>query len=361
MSDRDALFNAWKEEALDVPLLEAAAAVGAQLKRAGSEYEGPCPACGGTDRFSVNPSRSVWNCRNAQGGHDAIGLVMHAGDMSFKEAVELLTGRPCPTGREEMTPEEKEARLQRRLASERRQAEDQAREENDKDAKRRRAYEIWKESTALIGSVAELYLRGRGVDYDLTPFARSLRCHPRLRYPGEDRAFPALIAAVQAPDERGTFLGIWRIYLNDRGAGKAPVENPKLGLGNYTDQGGCVRLGNPSAWGNVCEGLETGMGVYGLLDGREGVQCSLSTSGMVNWKPPLGVERTRIWPDGDTDKIRSTAKGEKLLKKAGPTAAATLAERLKGENHPNMIQPYDELGRDFLDIYVAARRTNVPR
>jgi hypothetical protein len=36
---------------------------GLQLRRQGRELVGPCPTCGGRDRFAVNPSKQLWNCR----------------------------------------------------------------------------------------------------------------------------------------------------------------------------------------------------------------------------------------------------------------------------------------------------------
>ncbi|OLS53774.1 primase-helicase zinc-binding domain-containing protein [Rhodovulum sulfidophilum] len=38
------------------------------------ERVGPCPVCGGRDRFGINTARNVFNCRHCGGG-DAIALV----------------------------------------------------------------------------------------------------------------------------------------------------------------------------------------------------------------------------------------------------------------------------------------------
>ena len=32
-----------------------------------TEFAGPCPHCGGTDRFSINTKDQVFNCRGAEG------------------------------------------------------------------------------------------------------------------------------------------------------------------------------------------------------------------------------------------------------------------------------------------------------
>jgi CHC2 zinc finger/Toprim domain len=63
------------------------------LKRATSiEYAGPCPVCGGRDRFGVNIRRGLWNCRGCGKGGDVIALAQHVEGLSFRDAVERLTG-----------------------------------------------------------------------------------------------------------------------------------------------------------------------------------------------------------------------------------------------------------------------------
>ena len=56
------------------------------------EYVGPCPVCGGRDRFGVNGHKQVWNCRGCDQGGDVIALVQHVEGLSFHAAVERLTG-----------------------------------------------------------------------------------------------------------------------------------------------------------------------------------------------------------------------------------------------------------------------------
>ena len=63
----------------------------------GGEYAGPCPICGGRDRFRVQPNGAGgprWYCRQCGGGqwHDAIDLVQQRDRVDFAEAVARLTG-----------------------------------------------------------------------------------------------------------------------------------------------------------------------------------------------------------------------------------------------------------------------------
>jgi hypothetical protein len=66
------------------------------LRRQGAEYIGPCPRCGGTDRFAININRGLWNCRGCEMGGDVIALAQFSWDCDFNAAVERLTGKPPP-------------------------------------------------------------------------------------------------------------------------------------------------------------------------------------------------------------------------------------------------------------------------
>jgi phage/plasmid primase-like uncharacterized protein len=88
-------------KARDASFLSALFGLDLGLKRVtSSELAGPCPRCGGVDRFNINTKKLVWFCRgcDAKGG-DAISLIQHARGLGFKEAVEELAGgRQCGCG-----------------------------------------------------------------------------------------------------------------------------------------------------------------------------------------------------------------------------------------------------------------------
>ena len=64
---------------------------GIKLKRNGQELIGPCPRCGGNDRFGVNIAKQVFNCRGCGGG-DVIEFVKHLDGVDFKTACAALAG-----------------------------------------------------------------------------------------------------------------------------------------------------------------------------------------------------------------------------------------------------------------------------
>jgi DNA primase len=72
----------------------------------GGEFAGPCPFCGGTDRFHVQPERHLWFCRACTGEQwqDVIAYVMRRENLSFPEACQRLGASPPPPARSPVTP-----------------------------------------------------------------------------------------------------------------------------------------------------------------------------------------------------------------------------------------------------------------
>src|SRR5512139_2988349 len=64
----------------------------------GGEWAGPCPFCGGRDRFRVWPEEDGgrWWCRGCGKNGDTIQYLRDTQGMSYREAVEALGGRVHP-------------------------------------------------------------------------------------------------------------------------------------------------------------------------------------------------------------------------------------------------------------------------
>ena len=86
------LHDAWINRARAVRIEDELGRRGHQLKRQGHELIGPCPLCGGTDRFGVHLIRQVWNCRGCGVGGDVVSLVRHLDGCLFTTACETLIG-----------------------------------------------------------------------------------------------------------------------------------------------------------------------------------------------------------------------------------------------------------------------------
>lgn len=82
---------AWAGQARAVRIEDELARRGIKL-RGGVDRFGPCPACGGTDRFSINVKKQVWICRKCPAGGDVIALVQHLDGIGYIDAIAHLAG-----------------------------------------------------------------------------------------------------------------------------------------------------------------------------------------------------------------------------------------------------------------------------
>ena len=88
-------FDSWTARARAVPIERETDRRGIKLRGA-VERVGPCPKCGGEDRFAINTNKGVWNCRGCGVGGDVIELVEHLDGIDFIAACTALTGEPPP-------------------------------------------------------------------------------------------------------------------------------------------------------------------------------------------------------------------------------------------------------------------------
>jgi DNA primase len=93
-SPQSAAYDAWTERARSVPLDHELTRRGITLRRQGKELVGPCPRCGGDDRFAVNTAKQIFNCRGCGAKGDVIDLVRFLDGCDFLPAVEKLAGAP---------------------------------------------------------------------------------------------------------------------------------------------------------------------------------------------------------------------------------------------------------------------------
>jgi hypothetical protein len=136
---------------------------GVKLRRTGKELVGPCPRCGGEDRFSINLKKQVFNCRGCQTGGDVIDLVRFLHGCDFDVAVAILTGEDRPA-------------IKAPPASSRRSI-------DDDDAERTKmALAIWAEGKPIFNTLAELYLYRRNMRPPLGMSGRVLRYHPECPF-----------------------------------------------------------------------------------------------------------------------------------------------------------------------------------
>jgi len=233
------------------------------LVEAFGELTGPCPSCGGRDRFSISTKNGVYNCRSCGGG-DAISLVRLVLDCDFMGAVEFLEGArgvevdPAEIARRKRVQAEQQKKTEAEAASYRAHA-------------IRDAVQIWKSAVDFRGTPAEEYLALRVPGFSLIdlpffcfrycpmlPYGKTIKRRWHVLHTG-----PALISAVQGPD--GRLRAVHRTWIDlTAPKGKAVILDPdgkampaKMVRGSK--KGGAIRLtGNAIAPRLVMgEGIET--------------------------------------------------------------------------------------------------------
>lgn len=344
-------FDAWIQRAREADILEEALARGAVLKRHSHEWTGPCPTCGGNDRFGLNITKQIFICRGAAAG-DVIRMVEHIEGLPFLAAVESINGEPAPGRKRREISDDEIARI--RASKERADAQREARLHEQEDSERRnraRAGDIWRASVPITGTLAEVYLNTRGIPTLPEGWPECFRFHPAIPYPDREK-LPALICRVD--NQRGVPKAIWRIYLAPDGRGKASVPKSKLGLGPAG--GGAVRIGGIGPHLGLAEGVETALGAWMLTGRKFPIWAALSTSGIVGFNVPKGVGRLTLFPDGDRG-IRKRGDQFEPSEPPGRAAARRLQERLHSQSIPCVIASEPPAGADYNDLWVASQRS----
>jgi hypothetical protein len=141
-----------------------------------NEWRGACPACSysGTFAISSKGARLVWWCSNCtEGGREALTAVVR----------EAMGGALAPSPSERHTEADKAEQARQR---------------------REWAENLWIRAIPAAGTLAERYLRSRG----LASFTSSpaLRFLPSIKHTESSSYHPAMIARVTAPD--GGFAAI---------------------------------------------------------------------------------------------------------------------------------------------------------
>lgn len=243
--ERDPEFEQWVAEARAGAFARAMQLCGFAPRKGsdkGNDIAGPCPACGGRDRFAVHLIKRKFNCRNCEAkGGDALSLALVGEHISFVQACEELAGRERPQRVAAETEEESAARRARREALDRRIADEQAERQREQDRYREReraaCRRIWESGRAPREARLGRYLAARRLLLPTTALIReaddvaffhgeevdeSGRSQPRVIYRG-----PAQLAAML--DNAGEMVGLHITHLLPDWSGKAEILDPETG------------------------------------------------------------------------------------------------------------------------------------
>lgn len=282
------------------------------------DRHGPCPLCGGKDRFR-------WDNRDGQGTY--ICSQCGAGD-GMKLAIEY-TGKPFKDVArmiDEMVGNVKADAIPAKPVL--------------TDEQRRNALRDTYKATQPVeaGDLVHRYLATRGVEELIYPDA--LRFAPKLR-DGEGGIRPCMIAMVAGPD--GKPVSMHRTFLKPDGSGKAEMASPRKMMPGELPEGSSIRLGEYVAGGplGIAEGIETALSasaIYGLP-----VWAAINSAILKKWLPPEGCQEVAIFGDNDP-------------KFGGQAAAWALAHRLAVKGFEVSVKIPDEPGTDWNDVLMREQR-----
>jgi hypothetical protein len=210
------------------------------------ECVGPCPVCGGDDRFAINVRKNIFNCRGCAVGGDPIALVQHLDSVTFTEAVATLAGASVsPRG------ETRPATIHKP------DAEVYVRHQ------RAKAQTLFRRTVPATGTIVEAYLKSRGIDIPLPATVRFLE--PVAGH------HPAMLVPFGIPDEiEPEVLGIdidavaavHLTLLRPDGTGKADVKPSKLSIGSPGAMPLVLASMNDLLGLAITEGIEDALSVH---------------------------------------------------------------------------------------------------
>lgn len=269
---------------------------------------GPCPMCGGKDRFRFDDrdGRGTYHCSGCGAG-TGMTLLQKVRGWDFKTAaseVDKIVGSVTFEKPKPAMDEQKRVDMLRNL---------------------------WASGTpSRPGDGIDTYFASRKLS--LPQNHRALRYVANCRAPDKS-THPAMIAMVTAPDGKPATLH--RTFLGPNG--KADLIEPRALMPGAIPDGSAIRLHFPEKRLGIAEGIETALAAWLLFDVP--VWAAVNATMLSKWYPPEGVSEIIIFGDNDR-------------KFGGAAAAYTLAHKLACRDGLSVdVRIPDKQGMDWADVW----------
>jgi putative DNA primase/helicase len=281
------------------------------------DRHGPCPLCGGRDRFRWDnkDGAGTYICSQCGAG-DGMKLAIEYTGKQFREVASMI---------DEMVGNVKADTIPAKPIM--------------TDEQRRNTLRDTYKATQPVqpGDLVHRYLEARGVDELIYPDA--LRFAPKLR-DGDGGIRPCMVAMVSGPD--GKPVSMHRTFLKSDGSGKAEMASPRKMMPGELPEGACIRLSEYVAGGplGIAEGIETAMSASALYDMP--VWAAINSAILKKWLPPDGCTEVAVFGDNDP-------------KFGGQSAAWALAHRLAVKGFEVSVHIPERAGTDWNDVWKAKK------
>lgn len=265
---------------------------------------GPCPLCGGRDRFRWDDQdgRGTFYC-NQCGAGNGIQLVQRKTNMPMGKLIKELQ-KMAGTAPAEPIQEKKD----------------------DPEKRRKLLNEMWTAGKPISGGdTAGEYLHRRT---GLKVFPSVLRFHPALYHAETKSNHPALLAKVT--DAENKPVAIHRTWLAEVSPKK------KLTAGPFP-AGAAIRLEPYEESLGIAEGIETAISAWATFNIP--TWAAISAGGLEKWEPPKAVKKVFIFGDNDHNFV-------------GQLAAYRLAHRLRQNDKLEIVKVVipNIVGADWCDV-----------
>lgn len=319
-----------------------------KLIQRGREWVGLCPFHSDVTlgSFSVNDDKALYKCFSCGAHGDHFTYLKERKGLEFIQALKDLE---AGTGID-FTDAKTKAEYDRNR--EKREREQLA----DAERRRRNAVGLWMYAAPMMGTPAEDYLGGRGIDFSvLGRFPGAIRFRQDCWNTELGRGMPAMVTKITAMD--GTHIGTHRTFLDYRRGQwlKAPLEKPKMVLGSFRgghialNKGACGRMplkGVPTGTiPQVSEGIEDGLTVA-LADPERRVIAAISLDNQGGVDMPEQVRAVELIGQND---VEYRALRALQARQAGDEALALKHERAAREidgGFERQIARHQEQGRE---------------